>query len=154
MTLTVRFKKRNEEKVFGAQPIAIEGFIGRGEFQESFLAPIDYWTREDYESSWVKNLDRIQNGDNGIFVTEVSDPKTARLFTVWPVVWVARSALLTHKLILRESATILFHPDNLAKLVDFADIAESIANISTWRLSDDDISGAQVGPNACGASHP
>lgn len=58
MTLTVRFKRPDEAKAFEPQTNAIEGCIGRGSSLESFLAPTDYWTPDDYANNWHDNLER------------------------------------------------------------------------------------------------
>ncbi|NOX29811.1 MAG: hypothetical protein GXP35_07170 [Actinobacteria bacterium] len=144
-TLSVRFKTLHEDRVFGSSRCCVEGVLSVGDLRESFLSPTDYWQIDDYQRSWAENLALIRQRENGYFATDVTDPPSAALLIVWPVVWSRGVAYLTQKLVLRSNARVEFHPKNLPELIDFPYLERSVPYVSTWVLSELDLLNAYVG---------
>lgn len=145
MTFSIRFKSSSEDHSFRESPNSAEGCIALGDLQESFLSPTTYWTVDDYLASWVSNLGQVRDLQNGFFATEITDPKEAALYVVWPVFWIGDSAYLTQKLLLREQYGDELHPDAIADLIDYQELVGTADQISTWALTRRDLGEALVG---------
>jgi len=148
MSFLIRFKTASDEVSFEPSSDCAEGIISLGDFRESFVARTDYWATEDYHRSWTHNLVRVRQGQDGFFATDISDPLTAGIFRVWPVVWVEGCCYLTEKLLLRSRAEVDFRPERIPELIDFAHLADSVSRISSWALTVADLRDTRIGPTA------
>ncbi len=134
--IEIRFKTPDDTSVFSSDSRGLEGQISVSGFRESFLAPVTYWSRHDYEESWRENLETIRSRGSGYLATEITDPSSAALFVVWPVFWVGEMAHLTQKLLLRRNWVGDFLVESIPEMVDYEKMASSIGEFSSWQISD------------------
>jgi hypothetical protein len=62
------------------------GTIAIGAFAERFEAPLDYWSREDYEAHWREAVSRIVGGHKrSALITSMIEPLNANFIVWWPM---------------------------------------------------------------------
>ena len=55
------------------------GEIIIGDFRESFIISLEYWSLEDYKRQWAEGFKRIQTHDESCLVSSVQDPQKSPL---------------------------------------------------------------------------
>jgi hypothetical protein len=59
------------------------GVIAMGDFQETFIAPLEYWSVEDYQRHWKVALERALKHKDSCLITSLYDPQTANFIWWW-----------------------------------------------------------------------
>lgn len=58
----------------GEGPLHRYGLVVMDDFEERFLAPLDYWREDDYARQWIDGADRIASGaQSSCLVTKMHD---------------------------------------------------------------------------------
>lgn len=63
--------------------LAFEGKITIGDFCETIIVPIEYWTREDYERQWKEGIERLKKHNTSCLVVTAFDKNTGGPFVDW-----------------------------------------------------------------------
>lgn len=62
------------------------GIIKIGDFEEQFIASLDFWSLSDYRSHWFTALKRFQQGEvTSSLITSLTDPNNTNFITWWPI---------------------------------------------------------------------
>ena len=121
---------------------SMRGLITLGEFSEEFVAPLAYWTAEDYRKQWAEAARRIVNGAaHSCFVTAMrASPANGAMF-LWAAYRLDDTVYFQEKLLIEETAIETFDPLNLYAQVDEQHRTETDDGnqISEWRVSVSDI---------------
>ena len=64
---------------------SVWGEIIIGDFKETFVIPLEYWTLKDYERQWKDALEKIKKNTKSILITAVQDPAKAPFIEWWPM---------------------------------------------------------------------
>lgn len=74
--------------------MAFEGRITIGDFWETVIVPIEYWTREDYERQWKEGLQRLKTHDTSCLVVTAFDKNTGGPFVEWWRLYCIKNTIL------------------------------------------------------------
>lgn len=102
---------------------SVIGEIVIGDFSESFIVSLEYWSLDDYKRQWLEGLERIKTHDKSCLIASVQDPKNAPLINRWVLykednkIFVQNQLLVsdTYKEIIENDA---FTPENCYKYVN------------------------------------
>ncbi|WP_159037326.1 hypothetical protein [Streptomyces specialis] len=63
------------------------GTIRIGDFSESFLASLSFWSVDDYVRSWREAFEVLSSDDNATscLVTSITDPEDSNFIFCWPL---------------------------------------------------------------------
>ena len=118
---------------------SVHGQITLGDFSETFISPIGYWSISEFQQQWQTAAGRLLAGfDTTTFFTTMYDPATANFLQMWPM-WREGNKVRVHNqwLFLKD----LKRPFDLADPyppylhIDELNEAEPEQPISTWNLS-------------------
>jgi hypothetical protein len=114
--------------------MVLRGRTTIGDLTETFLAPLGFWSREDYEQQWIEAARRLlQGADRTGFFTEA--------MWRWWTMWVAGDEVVVHEQILVPEALIepLDPTDPYRQIGERETHSEDGEPISEWRLALSDI---------------
>lgn len=77
----IQVKDRKVQKIYGLSSCI--GEIKIGEFRETFIMPLDWWTIENYEKQWREGIERIKHCDESCLVTTVQNLETLPQIDWW-----------------------------------------------------------------------
>lgn len=111
---------------------------------ERFLAPTDYWGKEEYEKQWTDAIERIVNTDTDIssmLIVSMPDLSKADVIEAWPLYKVGKNIYLQNAWIDKEMLAEEINEDDLFKYVPIREtVSEDTGEpISEWQLSLDDL---------------
>ena len=116
----------------------LAGQVCLGEYRESFLAPLDVWSREQYEGQWHEAAARLVAGEErSAFFTSA--------FQSWWAMWRHGALLYVHEelIVPQRFATLGAAPDLTRApyqlLGPYAAVSQDGDPISEWQLSLDDV---------------
>jgi hypothetical protein len=132
----IEFVSDSPEPADNEQPDAmvLRGRTTIGDFTETFLAPLDFWNREDYERQWMEAARRLLDGaDRTGFFTEAR--------WRWWTMWLEGDEVIVHEQILVPEALIepLDPTDPYHQIGVRRAHSEDGEPISEWRLAVSDI---------------
>jgi len=79
--LSIQIQDRKVQKIYGLS--SCTGEIKIGEFRETFISPLDWWTIEDYEKQWQDGIDRIKHCNESCLVTMAQNLETSPQIDWW-----------------------------------------------------------------------
>lgn len=117
---------------------AAKGEIGINDFRETFYAPLDVWTRDDYEHQWLEARQRLHSGArSSCFVVSVHPPNIARFVETWSV-WRREQAYRIQNRILCPDEVGAFDPHRPYDVIGpYRDTTEDGDRIYDWELPPD-----------------
>jgi hypothetical protein len=121
--------------------LAARGLITFGEFSEEFVAPLTFWTMDDYRRQWREAAGRILNGnERSCFVAAMRvSPHDGAVF-LWPAYRDGEAVHIQHKLLLPEIVKGIFDTSNpYAQISERRTMTEGGEPISEWQVSVADI---------------
>jgi CdiI N-terminal domain len=113
------------------------GSITLGEFSEQFVAPLVFWTADDYRRQWRKAAVRILSGhEHSCFVTAMRESPLDGIIFLWPAYREGEVVYIQHKLLIQTTVIGRFDPSNLyAQVKERQTKSEDGAPISEWQVS-------------------
>jgi hypothetical protein len=129
----------NPQIAFGE--LAARGRITLGEFSEEFVAPLIFWTPDDYRKQWHEAAERILNGsERSCFVAAMRKSPLDGVIFLWPAYRDGDVVYVQHKLLLPEFVKGSFDTSNpYAQVDERRTMSEEGEQISEWRVSVEDI---------------
>ncbi len=123
------------------EEIFMVGEIQIGEFHETFISSLSYWTKINYLTQWKIALTRICNGnDKSCFVTSMLDPSSADFIFLWVLYLDGNIVHLQNQILFLDQ---LDKPFSELNLYEFISIRETISDegdkISEWDVNINDI---------------
>lgn len=99
-----------------------------------FEADLSFWTREQYESSWHANIERILDGaDHAALITSISDPASANFIFWWPLYREGETVLVQNQLLFLDELRRPFDPASPWDFVPPRETTDEDGNrISEW----------------------
>ena len=121
--------------------LAARGRIGLGEFSEEFVAPLVFWTVDDYRRQWNEAAERILDGSGqSCFVAAMRESPLDGAIFLWLAYKDGEAVYIQHKLLLPELVKGDFDMLNLyAQVGERRTLSEEGEPISEWRVSVEDI---------------
>ena len=112
------------------------GLITLGDHTQGFVAPLDLWSRRQYEAQWIAAACRLLEGQEcTAFFTSVSDPAVVEYQRWWPV-WREDKRLYVQEHLLK--LELLDPPFDLSDpyvhIHERQQISEGGHRIAEWRL--------------------
>jgi contact-dependent growth inhibition (CDI) system CdiI-like immunity protein len=81
LDISVKITSKKPKKI--RRILSLEGRITIGDFWETIIVPIGYWTREDYERQWKEGLERLKTYNTSCLVVTACDKNTGGPFIDW-----------------------------------------------------------------------
>ena len=111
--------------------LALRGRIVFGDFEEEFLAPLDPWSRPQYERQWIEAARRIVSGEFG---------STAFVSSAFQFIWTmwlaGEEVLVQEKLLMKDTLIAPFDPsDPYRQIGAHQSESEDGMRISEWRIT-------------------
>ena len=121
--------------------LAIRGRITLGDFSEEFVAPLVFWTVDDYRKQWREAAERILDGhDRSCFVGSMRESLSDGAVFLWTAYRLADNVFFQHKLLLLETVKGKFQTLNPYAQVDERQTeTEEGQQISEWRVLVSDV---------------
>jgi hypothetical protein len=119
----------------------VRGRITLGNFSEEFIAPLVFWTVDDYRKQWREAAERLSDGhDRSCFVASMRESLSDGTVFLWTAYKLADNVFFQHKLLLPETVKGNFEPSNPYAQVDERQTeTEEGQQISEWRVSISDV---------------
>jgi hypothetical protein len=122
------------------EELSATGIITIGDFSETFISPIGYWTLKDYERHWSAAAQRLLRGlKRSAFLTSMYEPTQTNFLTWYPVWQVGNGLCFQNQILFFPKRTTHFDPGNPFKHVGKRRITSAGRPISEWKSSLDDI---------------
>lgn len=120
---------------------AVRGRITLGDFSEEFVAPLIFWTVDDYLKQWREAANRLLDGhDRSCFVASMRESLSDGAVFIWTAYKFADTVYFQHNLLLTETVKGIFEPSNpYAQVNERETETEEGERISEWRVSLNDI---------------
>ena len=121
--------------------LAVRGRITLGDFSEEFVAPLVFWTADDYERQWHEAAERILNGfERSCFVAAMRESPLDGAIFLWPAYRIGDAVYVQHKLLPSELVKDNFDTLNPYAQVDKRrTLSEDGKPISEWRVTAGDM---------------
>jgi hypothetical protein len=121
--------------------LAARGRITLGEFSEEFVAPLVFWTADDYQRQWREAAERILDGfEQSCFVAAMRESPLDGAIFLWPAYRFGDVVYFQHKLLLPEVVKGNFEPSNpYAQVEERRTLSDDGEPISEWQVSVGDI---------------
>ena len=121
--------------------LAARGRIALGDFAEEFVAPLVFWTVDDYRRQWDEAAERILDGsERSCFVAAMRESPLDGAIFLWPAYRDGEAVYIQHKLLLPELVKGGFDMLNLyAQVGERRTSSEEGQLISEWQVSVEDI---------------
>ncbi|NHX02168.1 hypothetical protein [Pseudomonas koreensis] len=131
MSFEILLEKEPSEH-FGVQ--ALRGLIRLGDQEESFFAPISFWGRQEYLSSWYSSLSRgLERRQHSVLVTSMLDPELANFLMVWVLYFVGESVHIQNNVVFLDDVVLGFNGDDVNTYVGEREVVnEDGDKISEW----------------------
>jgi hypothetical protein len=129
----------NPQTAFGE--LAARGRITLGEFSEEFVAPLVFWTVDDYQRQWREAAGRILNGcERSCFVASMRESPLDAVIFLWTAYKDGRTVYIQHKLVMPELVKGGFDTSNpYAQVGERRTMSEEGEQISEWQVSVGDV---------------
>ena len=116
---------------------AIRGRITLGEFSEEFIAPLVFWSPDDYRRQWAEAAERIVGGyDRTCFVQAMRESPRHGPMLLWAAYKSGDLVHVQQKLLLEQTLNAEFDPANLYEQVNEREtVDEECRAISEWVIS-------------------
>ncbi|WP_081265239.1 hypothetical protein [Pseudomonas fluorescens] len=131
MSFEILLEKEPSEH-FGVQ--ALRGLIRLGDEEESFFAPISFWGRQEYLSSWYSSLCRgLERRQHSVLVTSMLDPELANFLMVWVLYFVGESVQIQNSVVFLDDVVPGFNGSDVNTYVGEREVVnEDGDKISEW----------------------
>ena len=128
-----RFK---DEIVYWFDEYVEVGEIKILDFTEGFFSSISYWNMSDYLNHWRKGLERIGQGLDSAFITNMIDPENANFIEWWVVYVEGDWAYIHNQLLFFDQLEAPFQKDNIyASISPRETYDEDGQKISEWKIA-------------------
>ncbi|MGP3968014.1 hypothetical protein [Streptomyces sp. 6N223] len=114
------------------------GVIQIGNFRESFLANLIYWSADDYRRSWRESFAVLNREDpsTSCLVTSITEPETSNFIFCWPLYRIGEVVFVQNSLIFLEELEERFDAAAPWKSVSPRETTtEDGHRISEWRTT-------------------
>lgn len=120
----------------GGHADAAAGEIQLGEHSESFVSPIGFWTRADYEAQWRRGVERAAKDSRpSCLLTSIAAPQDSDLIRWWLLYPVGDCVFAREGLLIRSALTQPFDADDPYALIPPRErLNEDGQEISEWEL--------------------
>lgn len=117
---------------FGVQ--ALRGLIRLGDQEECFFAPISFWGRQEYLSSWYSSLCcGLEGRKHSVLVTSMLDPEFANFLMVWVLYFVGESVHIQNNVVFLNDVVPGFNVDDVNSYFGAREVVnEDGDRISEW----------------------
>ena len=136
--------ERLPESATDRVPVAC-GKIVIGEFQETFVASLVFWTRDDYDRHWRKALERLISGaDRSALITDYVEPPahptTESHLMWWPLYRDGNAVYVQNHILFFGQLSLPFSPERPWDSVrDRQVVNRDGQKVSEWTTTIDDI---------------
>lgn len=113
----------------------LKGEIEIDGYTESFFASTEYWSRNEYISSWKKSLKRgLREGDHAVLVTSMRDPEASNFIFYWVIFIEGEQAYIQNRILFLEEMSEPFDPEKISSYVSRrTEFNEDGLEISQWK---------------------
>jgi len=117
---------------FGVQ--TLRGLIRLGDQEECFFAPISFWGRQEYLSSWYSSLCcGLEGRKHSVLVTSMLDPEFANFLMVWVLYFVGESVHIQNNVVFLNDVVPGFNVDDVNSYFGAREVVnEDGDRISEW----------------------
>ena len=114
----------------------LHGRITLGDYRETFIALIGFWSPRDYEEHWIRSVRRVvERRETSCLITSLHDPAASDMLWWWPLyVRHERVVVQNSILLLRELPRPFSLRDPYASVPPYRDRNEDGYPISEWTL--------------------
>lgn len=105
-------------------------------YTEKFFAPTEFWSKNDYLTSWKKSLEQgLQGGGHAVLATSMRNPETCNFIFYWVVYMEGVQAYIQNGVIFLEEYPHPFVPENINSYVSGREEVDEDGHvISQWKV--------------------
>lgn len=117
--------------------VVLHGEIEIDGYKESFFAPVGYWSRGDYLSSWKRALaEGFRDGSHAVLVTSMRNPLSCNFIFYWVVFLEGDQAYIQNGVIFLDEISEPFEPRKINSYVSAREeVNEDGQVISQWKVN-------------------
>jgi hypothetical protein len=117
------------------------GEIQIGDFQETFMMPLEYWSMHDYVNQWKEGIERLKTHNKTCLVTELQDPARGPLAMIWSLYKKGRMVYIRNHFLFGKSFArrVKKKPFNAQTCYDFVGPRGKAISLSGLPISEWDI---------------
>lgn len=123
--------------------VASLGIIEIGPYKERFIAPLMYWSVDDYRRHWEQAIERIlfHQSDVSCLITSMADPAKSAFIFWWPMYRVNnKTVCIQNHILFFDKLQSPFDESNpFSSVPERRTINEDGDNISEWLVSIDEV---------------
>jgi hypothetical protein len=121
--------------------IAVLGRIEIGEFSESFVTSLMYWSVCDYLRQWREGLERLIRGEKtSCLISSIVDPAVSSLLLWWPMCREGGIVHIQNQILLFDQLAVPFNEeDPYYSVGERRTVTEAGQPISEWNVEQVDI---------------
>lgn len=114
----------------------LQGEIEIDGYTENFFVPTEYWSRNEYLSSWKKSLlQGLRGGGHAVLVTSMRDPEISNFIFCWIIFMEGEQAYIQNRVLFIEEMSKPFDPEKINSYVSRrTEINEDGLEISQWNV--------------------
>lgn len=114
----------------------LQGQIEIDGYTENFFTPTEYWSRNEYLSSWKKSLTQgLREGDHAVLVTSMRDPEVSNFIFCWIIFIEDGQAYIQNRILFLEEISEPFDPEKINSYVSRrVEFDEDGLEISQWNV--------------------
>ena len=115
----------------------LEGRITLGDYWESFVSPLDFWTRADYEAQWQQGVElALHSGRPSCLIVSIERPSESELVRWWLLYPEGERVYVQEHLLILPDLSISFSlEDPYSFIPDRKQLGEEGAQVSEWEVS-------------------
>jgi hypothetical protein len=135
MAFSLKFLNNRPMSIFDAP--SLYGEIEIGSFHETFVSPIVFWSREQYESQWRHGIGRILDGrSTSALVTAMPNPRNATHIMWWPLYVLDDIVIIHNHLLMMKSIREKFsHNDPYLYIPPYETTSDDGQPITEWKVA-------------------
>lgn len=135
MDFSIKFIPGNVPDLKAGEKAAY-GIIQIGDFEERFIACLNFWSVDDYQRHWNEAIKRLNNQyPQSCLITSLTNPKTTNFINWWTVYHVGENLYFQNQILFMAKLVIPFDPQNPFEHIPIRKTTtEDNHPISEWKL--------------------
>jgi hypothetical protein len=115
---------------------AAYGLVQIGDFEERFIASLNFWSTNDYRKQWDQAIKRLSDGNpQSCLITSLTNPHRANFINWWLVYHVGEMFYFQNQILFMAKLAVPFDPNNpFRHIPPRKTITEDNYSISEWKL--------------------
>ncbi|GAB3545014.1 hypothetical protein J2S53_001111 [Actinopolyspora lacussalsi] len=130
----------NEKDDFFGESV-YKGRIVAGDLDEYFRSETSWWSKSDYEESWIREIMRLIRGDTdvAVLITKFSPPESANFLQGYALYDFCENVIIQEQMFVIHNLEYVFNPCKPGEFLEYSSTTEEGEIISEWKTKKEDL---------------